>query len=46
MPLPNIIKIFKIIQKLLSAQELGLEIYSGEIKNKAKVVLLACNISI
>ena len=35
MPLPNIIKIFQTI-KLLSAQELGFEIYSGEITRKKK----------
>ena len=36
MPLPNIIKIFQTIQKLWSAQELGLEICSGEITWKKK----------
>ena len=39
MALPNIIKIFQTIKKLLSAQKFGLEICSGEItrkKNKVK----------
>ena len=36
MPLPNIIKIFRTIKKLWSAQEFGLEICSGEITRKKK----------
>ena len=37
MPLQNIIKIYKTIKKSLSAQELGLEIYSvGRTKKKKK----------
>ena len=34
MPLPNIIKIFQTIKKLLSAQTFGLEIYSGDFTRK------------
>ena len=46
MPVPNIIKIYQIIEKLWSAQEFGWEICSGEIikkKNKARFVLLVCD---
>ena len=42
------LKIFQTMKKLLSAQELVLEIYSKEItrkKSKARVVLLACDTS-
>ena len=40
-------EIFQTIKNLLYAQELelGLEIYSGEKKNKARAVLLACDTS-
>ena len=41
MPLPNIIKIFQSIKKLLSAQELGFEIYSGEITRKKQKHVLS-----
>ena len=40
---PNIVKVFQTIEKLLSAQEFGLEIYSvwfTRKKNRARVVLL------
>ena len=36
MPLPNIIKIFQTIMKLLSAQEFGLEIYSVFTRKRTK----------
>ena len=42
--IPNIIKLFQIIKKLLSAQEFGLEICSGETTREKNIALLLCDI--